>query len=226
MKEEIFSDETHSFTFIFNANKWLIFFLLFALNALALFIYSKYLLTVDLYYQTYGERIALDRIDSFIEVNKQFSWAGYVLIPFVLLIKISFTAFCLNIGTLFANIKTGFRELWGIALVAEIIFVLANLIRSLWLGFISHVDNLEEAQYFYPLSLINFFTSETLSSWLTYPVITANIFEICYFLLLAVGLQLATDKSFAKSLGLVTLSYGTGLLIWAVFVVFLSINLS
>lgn len=221
-EEDLYFSNLRSY-FLFH--KGLFFILLCALNAIAAYIYQSFVLTDDLYYQTYGERVALANIDAYLRVIEEFSWSAYVFIPLVLLLKISFTAFCLNVGTLIAKIEIGFGKLFRIALVAEIVFVLANLIRAWWLSF-SEPETLIEVQFFYPLSLINFFTPDTIKSWFAYPLITANLFELAYMLVLALGLHWAAKRSYAQSLGVVAASYGTGLLIWVVFIVFLSINLS
>lgn len=210
----------------FDFHKGFFFLLLCLLNAVAIYVYSEFLLDEDLYFQTYGERVALDRIKATLDLRRQVNWIAYAFIPLVLLIKISFTAFCLNVGTLAAQVKIGFIKLFRIALVAELIFILANLIRAFWIAYFSDIETLQEVQYFYPLSLINFFSPESIESWYAYPIITANLFEVAYILALALGIHWTTRKSYRQSLGLTLTSYGTGLLIWAVFVVFLSINLS
>lgn len=210
----------------FSFSKGIFFLFLCLINTIVIYMYGELVLTDDIYYQTYGEKMAMERIENFLEVQRRFNWVGYILLPFILLIKISFTAFCLNVGVLFANLKIGFGKLFRISLVAELIFVVGNLIKTLWLGFFSNAGNLTEIQYFYPLSLINLFSPESIKSWFIYPVITANLFELFYMLALGLGIHWTIKRPYGQTLTLVAASYGTGLLVWAVFVVFLSINLS
>jgi hypothetical protein len=60
-----------------------------------------------------------------------------------------------------------------------------------------------------------------------------NLFELAYFLALAILLVNVINQAneertvnFGKSLQLVTASYGSGLLLWVVFVMFITLNLS
>ncbi|MCG6187377.1 hypothetical protein [Maribellus maritimus] len=66
-----------------------------------------------------------------------------------------------------------------------------------------------------------------------YPLSLINIFELGYFLILAwllVGVINETNGErpvkFGKSLQLVTTSYGSGLLLWVVLVMFITLNLN
>lgn len=210
----------------FEFHKGLFFLILCMLNAIAIFVYSEFLLTTEIYFQTYGEQVAMDQIRSTLELRRETNWIAYFLIPFVLLIKISFTAFCLNVGILVFQLKIDFAKLFRIALVAEFIFIFGNLIRAFWIAYVSGFETLQEVQYFYPFSLINFFSAETVQSWFGYPMITINIFEVAYMMALALGLHWTARLSYRRSLALTLSSYGVGLLIWVVFVVFISINLS
>ncbi len=214
------------FKSILDTPKTLWFLGIFLLNAFAIFMYTEFVLTEMMYYNTYGEKVALDRITELINFRQKTNWIAYLLIPFILLIKVGFTTICLNIGVILSDLKVGFKKLFGLSLIAELIFALANIIRVLWLIFVDEKDTLFDIQYFYPLSTINFFSPDTLQSWFAYPFITLNFFEIFYILFLALGLHWINKSAYKKNLILVLLSYGLGLLVWMIFVVFLSINLS
>ena len=209
-----------------NFDKRLYFIGLCLINMLALFINNKFVLTDQVYYQTYGEWVAMERIERHVQLLEQFQWVGYAMTPLVLLIKISFVSVCVNVGTLFASYTIGFRKIFKIALIAEVIFVFTNLMRVLWLAFFTDVNVMYDVQYFYPLSLLSLFDPTTLESWFIYPMATLNLSEFLYFLVLAYGLKLALKQVYDKALNLVLSTYGIGLLIWMFFIVFLSINLS
>ena len=83
---------------------------------------------------------------------------------------------------------------------------------------------------FQPLSLMNLFDLERLELFVVYPLSLLNIFELSYFFLLACFIRSILAESnvktiaYGKSLALVTLSYGGGLLLWVAFIMFLTIN--
>ena len=207
-------------------DKRLYFTLLCLINMLALFINNELLLTDQIYYQTYGEWVAMERIERHVQLLDQYSWVGYAMTPVMLLLKVSLVSVCINVGTLFADYAIGFKKIFKIALVAEAIFVFTNLLRVLWLTFFHEVNIMQDIQYFYPFSFLSLFDPGTLESWFVYPMATLNLSELLYFLVLAYGLKLALNKVYDKALNLVLGSYGIGLLVWIFFIVFLSINLS
>jgi hypothetical protein len=203
-----------------------LFIIIILLHLFSSYVISEYVLTDQVYYNTYGEQVAMDRVEQQLESQKQWRWLGYLFIPLIITIKIAYTAFCLNIGTLFAGFRIRFKRLFSIALVAEVVLVLAALAKAGYLYFFIDVEVYKDFQYAYPLSLLQFFEPGSIPSWLRYPCQTLNLFEITYWFFLAVGLSQLIKRPYAKSFWLVMSSYGVGLLVWMVFVVFLSINLS
>lgn len=212
---------------VFEFDKRFFFVILCLLYAVNTFIFNELLITKQVYYQTFGEQIALQRIDEVFEFREHWKWIGYAIIPLMLLIKISFTAVCLNIGTMFAGYEISFKKLFQIALIAETIFLIGALSKSLWLLLFREVHVLQDVQYFYPMSLLTFVNdSASIERYLVYPLQTINLYEAAYWFALALGLHWALGKSFRSAFTLTAVSYGTGLLIWMIFIVFLSINIS
>lgn len=190
------------------------------------YILNEIIITTDVYFRSYAEQVAVERIEELIEFVSKWRVVGYALIPLMLTLKISFTAICLNIGTIFNNYKIGFSKLFRIALIAEVIFATATLTRNLWLLGYKDVNTMADIQQFYPLSLMAFFNVDEIPSWIIYPIHTINLFEVLYWLALTIGLSMVLNEKRKKIFALVLGSYGVGLLLWMVFVVFLSINIS
>lgn len=190
------------------------------------YILSEVLVNKELYYQTYGEQVAFEQIDTYVESSQKWSWIGYILLPISLFIKICFVAFCLNIGMLLSNIKIGFKKLFQIVLIAQSIFAIASFVKAIWLLFFVDVNVLQDIQLFYPLSLLTLFDKTQVEGWYIYPLQTLNLFELTYWLLLAKGLQMVLNENYPRMFRLVASSYGVGILIWMVVVVFLSVSLS
>lgn len=211
---------------IFSVKRLYLFAILCALIMLNMFLNREFIFTRQLFYQTYGEQVAFERIQSFLDMRDRFSWIGYSLVPVTLLIKAAYVALCIDIGLLFTKyeLPISFKKLFGIALVAEFIFVAAGYIKSAWIHFVIQPETLHEVKHFYPLSLG--FLAKDLPNWLAYPVLTANLFELAYIGLVAWGVSLGSGKVYRNAVMLTFSCYGIGLLLWAVLVVFLSINLS
>lgn len=74
--------------------------------------------------------------------------------------------------------------------------------------------------------MINFFSHSELEPWLVYPIQLLNVFELLYWAVLAWQLQEVLKKSFPESLGFVMKTYGVGLTVWVVVVMFLTVSLT
>jgi len=109
--------------------------------------------------------------------------------------------------------------------LADFVFVLAGLTKLAMLIFFKSVNTLEDLQ-FQPLSLLELFDKSKVSTFLIYPCSLIGVFELLYWLVLAWLLGGVADKPFGSSLKTVASSYGIGLLLWVLFVMFLTVNLS
>ncbi|WP_332369080.1 hypothetical protein [Spirosoma telluris] len=112
------------------------------------------------------------------------------------------------------------------AIFSELIFLLPILIKLLWFLFIKTDYDLNDLTLFYPLSLLNLVDAQTIPRYWLAPLQMLNLFEIAYWFLLAYGVADATGLSFKRSFGLVMSSYGVGLVLWVVLVMFLTITYS
>jgi hypothetical protein len=184
------------------------------------------LYTDETYYRSYGEQLAYDRIERLLNIRDRFIWLSYLLLPLTLIIKCLFVATALNIGTLMARFRTSFRDLLHIAFLAEFVFVAAALFKTFYLSRVAAAPTLQDVQYFYPLSLTNFFAAGEVNKWLIYPMQLINVFELVYWFVLVRLVAKYLQVTARRSFDLVANSYGLALLIWACVVVFLSLSFS
>lgn len=206
-------------------NSWKYFLLIVGLSALIAFSFNYLFISEGIYYQSFGEKLATDRIAKLIEQSQKWQWLGYVFMPSVILIRVSFTAICLYSWYFLANLKIRFRDLFKVALLADFVFVLASLVKLVILIFFKEVNTLDDLQ-FQPLSIMQLFDKDSVDALLFYPLSLFGIFEFLYWLALAWLLTGVVEKPFGSSLKMVASSYGIGLLLWILFVMFLTVNLS
>lgn len=192
------------------------------LNTLA---FNYLFISDSIYYQSFGEKLATDRIANLFEQSHKWQWLGYIFIPIIVLIRVGFTAICLYTGLFIANIKVRFRDLFKVALLADFVFVLAGVVKLIILIFFKEVNTLDDLQ-FQPLSLMELFDKKAFDALFIYPLSLISVFELLYWLALAWLLTSLVEKPFGSSLKMVASSYGIGLLLWVLFVMFLTVNLS
>ena len=169
--------------------------------------------------------MATERITKIIEQSHQWQWLVNVFIPIVVSIRVSFTTICLYTGLFVADLKVRFRDLFKVAILADFVFVLAGLVKLVILIFFKEVNTLDDLQ-FQPLSLMELFDKDSVDALLVYPLSLINVFELLYWLALAWLLTGVVEKPLGSSLKTVASSYGTGLALWVLFVMFLTVNLT
>jgi hypothetical protein len=102
---------------------------------------------------------------------------------------------------------------------------LQSLFFIIWFGLIDTSYIYNDVQYFAPLSLLNLFDASQLDSWLIFPLKSLNLFEVIYLLVLALGIKKVMKKDYDSALKFTLPVYGSALVVWILFVTFLSINL-
>ncbi len=207
-------------------NKTLYFVLLCLLSILITYSAKSLLITEDLYFEFFGDQLSFERISEIISTSEKWEWFSYVIIPFYYLIKIFLVGVCIYIGSVVIGVDISFKKIFHVALLAETVFLIPSIYRVFWFFFIQTHYTLSDIQYFFPLSLLNFFDPSSLELWFIYPLQILNVFEVLYWLLLAYGLCLITQTSYFKMLGLIACTYGTGLFIWIILVMFLTVTFS
>lgn len=206
-----------------------VFYVFFSLCGLAMtlmLVHSRILIGNDTYYASFGDQLSYERINEIIDVGEKWNWVVYPLIPLLYLTKCSLVAICLSAGAFLFRFELKFKTIFRVVLTSEFILLFPPIIKIFWFSFINVNYTLSDLQFFTPLSVINFFDRTSLEPWLVYPLSLINLFEVFYIITLSYLLAKILESSFAKSLKLVVLSYGTGLFIWVLFITFLSVSLS
>lgn len=188
---------------------------------------SEYLLISDnLFYDFFGGNVNDDRISELIIESGKWKLVTYLVLPVFLMIKLFLVTICFSIGTLVLGIDNSFRKLFQLTVMMEYIFLIPPVIKLFWFSLYQTDYALEDLQYFSPLSVFSLFNSKEVEPWLAHPLQLLNVFELLYWFALAYHLREITCKSFTGSLGFVASTYGIGLLIWVVFVMFLVVSLT
>lgn len=190
----------------------------------AAFISNQFLVSDNLFYNSFAEQLTAEKIDTIIAQTQQWAWLGYVFIPIIYLLKFSVIALILLTGFFIINKKVSFSLLFKAVMLAEIPFLLVPLIKLLWFMFIQTNYTFQDLQYFFPLSALQLFEVANLPTWQIYPLQLLNLFELVYWISLAYWLKRLLLISLTSGMEMVIASYGTSLLLWVVFITFLSLS--
>jgi hypothetical protein len=184
---------------------------------------NTYILTDSTYISLWSDRLSVDRAIQLLESNKRNRWIGYLFVPVFLYIKVLIVAFTFKSGFYLSNIEIPLRHIFKIVLMAELVPVIGLLIQFVYF-LLNGVSSIEQLNSFAPFSLLSLFNENEVPVYLSYPLRLLSLYEIAYWILLAIGLKEYLRKSFTKSIGLVASCYGLGLLLWVVFVVFIQVQ--
>jgi len=186
----------------------------------------KYILQMDeLLYANLSNQLAEEQVEAFFDFNKKWEWITYLVLPLIMLIKISLITVTLYMGMFFFDIKMTYKKLFSIVTKAEFVFVVVGLVKLFWFMFQDEYT-LDDIQYFYPLSALSIVGYEELSPWFIYPFQTLNLFELIYWIILAWLIGKEIHSTTDHALKIVASSYGSALLIWVVGIMFFSLSMN
>lgn len=143
----------------------------------------------------------------------------YITVPLVYAWKFTVTAFILYVGGFMFGYKLSFRDMWRLAIAAELVFFVPELIKIVWFLAVNTNPTYQEIGAFYPLSMMNLFDFESLHARWHYPLKALNVFEIVYWVVLVAGVYVISGKQRKTSIILVATSYVLWFFLWIGFYV-------
>lgn len=171
-------------------------------------------------------QITEEQLYNYLNLRKDLEWIGYALSALILLLKILIIATILDVGCFFFGKEIKYKKLFNIVITAEFVFLLVIVFKAAWFYFFQTDYNLEDLQYFYPLSALSIIGYEGLQTWFIYPFQALNLFELVYWFILAYLIGKELNENTDKGFTIVASSYGLSLLIWVVGVMFFTLNIS
>jgi hypothetical protein len=188
---------------------------------------SDFLLMDDsLYYDFWQSKLSYERIRSLIEAGKKWKWISYAAIPVFLALKCFLVTICIYTGAFFRKSDKAFSDFYKVALVAEFVTFIPLLLKIAWFGFVQREYTLENLSGFAPLSVLSYVSPQGIDPWFIYPLQLLNVFELLYWCVLAYLLKDLLPASFSNSFFFVASTYGIGLFIWVLFIMFLLVSIS
>jgi hypothetical protein len=221
LKDEALNRNFTLMHWLYNESKlrWLLF--LVAATLFFAWFQQTYFVSDILYYNTYGDTLSIETIDSLIAKAKEYSFLGYLAIPVIILLRILFTTLCLYIGSFFRNISNNFKVCFNVALKADLVFALALLFNIIY-HTIEGSNNLVELSS-NPLCLLYYVDIASIPKYLLYPVGLMNFFELFYWVFLTGLIKYRYAYSVSDAFEFVMASYGTGTLLVILTIVFFTI---
>lgn len=205
---------------------WGIFFLVLLANIIIIWVSQEFIYRDSLYYRSYSETLTKQTIEGILGFQSRFWWTAYAFTPIIFSLKFLFVSLCISIGAILSYIDIKFKDLLKTVMIAEGVFIIAQISFLAVLYTNLDVLTLQNAAGYFPLSVLNFIGLENVVSWLHYPLQNLNLFEVAYILCISWLLSKQWKPDFIESINIVLPSYGIGLIIWMALVVFLTLQIS
>jgi len=192
------------------------------ITILLTYINQRLILTDKCYYNSFIEQTSAEKIEVLID-NKD-NIFSFLFGPIFMLIKILLISVPIYIGIILINIKITFQDLFKIVAISELIFFIPMIIKIIWFYFFDKEYILNDLVNFYPLSALSLFDFKNVEPFLIYPLQILNFFELFYSLFLAYGISKVIKIDLQRGMKIVLSTYIPTIILWVVFVTFLSLN--
>jgi hypothetical protein len=145
---------------------------------------------------------------------KILSGLQFLSIPIIYLWKFTVIGFIVWVGSFMYGYKLTYSKSWHLVMAGELIFVLAELIKILWIMLFMPQAEYAATRAFYPLSLMNLVDYTKVASQYHYPLKSLNLFELAYWFFLVTGVHTLVGKRLKTSYSIVFSSYVLFFFLW------------
>jgi hypothetical protein len=182
---------------------------------------SENLILTESFYRVLKGNLDKEVLDQVVRKIKRFAIIKLLWLDLIPLLYILFTAVCLFTAFTTTIFKITFRKVLKISTVAYLVFFIPHITKFLYFLSIDQNFTLKEYNDFIFASLMPLYNSQSDDYWIKSLFETFTLFELLYWLILALGVRFYTNWDFDKSLKLVLSGYGLGLFFLVTIKVFL-----
>ncbi len=184
---------------------------------------QPYLIDVNsLYLNSYSSQLDENSINSIINSYNRYHLFSYPLTIVMLLVKLSLISLLFYAGIYMKKIDVSCKSMLTVILNSEYILIAGSIISILFISLTNSHPTITDL-YTPPFSVLALFKSSEVEPWLRYPFSLLNIFEVFYWVALIVQWKKLTGKTYGESFDFIGSTYGLGLLLWVLVVVFFTI---
>ncbi|WP_339701493.1 hypothetical protein [uncultured Roseivirga sp.] len=187
-------------------NKTMVFILICIISFLLLFIQQTFIISEINAFKF------MDGMESL--VFQAIAGLKYIGVPIVYAWKFTLIGFVLWTGCFLWGYRVTYKQCWQIAMFAEMIFFIPEILTILWFFFIDTDPTYWDVKAFEPLSYMNFFNHEEVPEKYWYVNSALNVFEIGYWILLTYGVNFAARKKKSIANAIVFTTYVPLFLLW------------
>lgn len=151
-------------------------------------------------------------------------WVSLLLVPVLLLLRLSLVSLCLFIGGFFFEEMNGkkFGDWWRVAMIAQSVMLLySTILCGVNIGFGPN-KSIEFTKY----TSLFFLGGNDTEAWVRIPLAAINVFEILYWIVMSLLVRKLCGTKQSVSFKFVMSSYGTGYLFYIALLMFVMLYLN
>lgn len=187
-------------------NMYLLFGVICALYILILFIQQSFIVAqIPAFQFAQGSEMLILRVIAGLKI---------LGVPVMFGLKFTIIAFVLWTGCFMWGYRVTYAKCWQITMIAELVFFLPAILKTLWFILVQTETSYFEFQAFYPLSLMSFYNYEAVPDKFIYVNQSLNVFEVIYWIVLTHGIDFAARKKKVTANAIVFTSYVPLFLFW------------
>lgn len=203
------------------------------INSLTLFLlFVSVMLVITFLQQEFVLLPELQNIDIIEEDSKsrllerfqRIRWLTVLLVPVLLLLRLSLVTLCLFLGGFFFTKMSGkrFGDWWGVATIAQAVLLTYSVIICI----VNLSAGANKAMELTKYASLLFLGGENMEPWVQLPLSAVNVFEILYWIVMTLLVGKLCGTQFGKSFKYVMSTYGVGYLFYIAILMFLMLYLS
>lgn len=203
------------------------------INSLTLFLlFVSVMLVITFLQQEFVLLPELQNIDIIEEDSKsrllerfqRIRWLTVLLVPVLLLLRLSLVTLCLFLGGFFFTKMSGkrFGDWWGVATIAQAVLLTYSVIICI----VNLGAGANKAMELTKYASLLFLGGENMEPWVQLPLSAVNVFEILYWIVMTLLVGKLCGTQFGKSFKYVMSTYGVGYLFYIAILMFLMLYLS
>lgn len=190
------------------------------------FLIQHFLFTKNIYLQSLGDQFSIEQMNYFLNSQIKYEYLGYILIILFNLIKYLSLTLILQMGLYLRGYEVSSEKVFKVVIISDFVFTFPLIIKFVYFYFFSLTYSLEDVQFSSPLSCLSIFSVHSISKLWLYPLQLFSLFEVLYWCVLSVGLSKLIKSNFSKAFQIVLTSYFPALVIWIIFIMFLTVTLN
>ncbi|WP_047451174.1 hypothetical protein [Alistipes sp. ZOR0009] len=175
-----------------------------------------------LIYQSFIGQFDETRVNTIVDLYQRMQVWQYFIIPILLLMKIFLLLIPLYLGVILKSYKVHAKQLIYIIIKSQYIVVVNGFITILYFWITKKYHTISDLSII-PFSALSLFKPNEVEPWLVYPLSILSLFEVFYWVALIIQWKKLTGKSYGESFDFIGSTYGLGLLLWVLVVIFFTI---